>query len=259
MRQISFVALLCMSAALGFIVTLRLLDEADKRPEGEPVDVDLKFASHAIQPGTLRAGWGRPEKWGVWAVAGQAVVIAEVFDAGRGDLALIIEGRGHPSLGDQETTVNVAVNGVEIGAWQLTAQISPNFGRFIVPEAAASRQYPMQVVFSAERPVLGLTRIILRDVSQLSDLSGYVDNCQGGHIRGWAQSGPLPAPVLVRRNGRVAPMTLRTVVRPDLTARGLRAEAGFDITLRDFSGSGESIEVVFPNGRPLKNSHCRAS
>jgi len=83
---------------------------------------------------------------------------------------------------------------------------------------------------------------------------GYLDDVdRAGRISGWAASGTVAAPVVVKVNGRPVGSTGIGTVRPDLASAGLPVNAGFSLTVPGIQ-NGDVVEVLFPDGSHLANS-----
>jgi hypothetical protein len=59
-------------------------------------------------------------------------------------------------------------------------------------------------------------------------------------------------------NGEALKATFTNIERPDLENHGLPVSAGFKLIPRKPISAGDTIEVLFPNGRQLSGSPCQA-
>jgi hypothetical protein len=185
------------------------------------------------------------------------VVFVDVLGNAAGDIALFMEAR---SKSAGTGVITVLVNGEVMGAWRMSSVSESQSAAIVVPADRFNQERPLRLTFRSDQPILGLQRIVLRDVSSLSDFAGYVDVCQATRISGWARAGLAASPVVIKRNNAiVTPIGFRNVTRPDLPAHGIPAEAGFDITVPPATSAEESTQVLFPNGRSLTNSPCQPS
>jgi hypothetical protein len=263
MRAKGIALLMVVGVAFGFFSTLVLLPE--RNSEGwldaavAPVNLAVNFSFPNTPPASFGTGWEKPEQWGVWSKGNEAIVLAQLRGKAGGDVILFVEGRGKPSLRGEKARVTVSANGSQVGVWQLNGSERES-ASFIVAREIANKESPLRIAFRSELPLFGVSRILLRDVSSLSEFAGYIDSCQGTRLSGWAKTGTLLAPIVIRRGGRVVtPVAFQNVNRPDLPANGLPAVAGFDITLPPSRDSPQETDVRFPNGKPLDNSPCRMS
>lgn len=254
LQFLAFSGSVAIAFAAGFMGVDHVMSRA--APEPAPIQIDLRFNLADIQRRSIGPGWGEPERPGLWQNAPEAVVIIEAGAAG-GDVLLMIEGRGRGSADEAPADIAVLVNGQNVGRWEWDGSDAPRFARFAVPKDAANRERPMRIAFRAQRPILGLRRIGLRDLRPLAAFKGHLDLCEGQRVAGWAHADLLPAPVVVRLNGEPQDVRTRSASRPDLPAHGIPAEAGFDLVLPSAIKSGDEVEVTFPNGRRLVNSPCR--
>jgi len=261
MRAIGFIMLMLLGVGLGFVAILlanRDLGQSD-RPTWA-VDVDLAFSAAHVERRSLGKGWADPEAQQTWAKDREATVFVNLLGDARGDVALFMEGRSRSAGGRDNGRVTVLVNGEDMGAWQLGGGGREELAGITIPVGRVNDERPLRLTFRSERPILGLRRIVLRDVSSLSEYAGFVDVCQPTLISGWARAGLLAAPVGMRRNGAILkPIAFRNVTRPDLPPHGIPAEAGFELIVPPPSASDGATEVLFPNGRPLRNAPCRPS
>lgn len=261
MRVIGFTLLLILSVALGFLGTWNLLANRDVRQSSRdvwPVNADLDFSLPHVDRRSLAAGWAEPAAQGTWANKPESVVLIDVLGNAAGDVALFMEARSK-STGTGAQAINVLVNGEEMGAWQMSGTESQS-AAIVVPADRFNQERPLRLTFRSDQPILGLRRIVLRDVSSLSDFAGFVDVCQATRISGWARAGLAASPVVVKRNNAIViPTAFRNVMRPDLAAHGIPTESGFDITLPAAASAEQTTQVLFPNGRSLQNSPCQPS
>jgi hypothetical protein len=260
MRVIGFTLLLILVVGLGFLGTWALLANRDFRQSSRdvwPVNVDRDFSLPHVDRKSLGAGWAEPTAQGTWANKPESVVLIDVSSNAAGDVALFMEARS-TSAGTGEQAVTVLVNGEVMGAWQMSSGNESQSAAIVVPADRFNQERPLRLTFRSEKPFLGLRRIVLHDVSSLSDFAGYVDVCQATRISGWARAGLAASPVVIKRNNAiVVPIGFRNVTRPDLPAHGVPAAAGFDITVPPAASAEETTQVLFPNGRPLNKSPCQ--
>ena len=264
MRTIGIIVLLVMGAIVGFVTIFALLpDDKGQMPARAvpafPVNLELSFSTRDTRSGSLGIGWGESEAWGVWSKGAEAIALVQLLGRAAGDVVLLVEGRGRPSQPPEKSRVTVEVNGTTVGVWQLTAN-DQQFASFTVTAGVTDREVPLRITFRSETPIFGLRRLLLRDVSLLSEFAGVVDLCQPTRIVGWAKVENYLSPLIIRRGGRVlTPTAFQNVNRPDLPGQRLPAGAGFDIELPLALDPTETTDVLFPNGAHLGNSPCRAS
>jgi len=222
------------------------------------VELYVSLQGDTQQIGTMDSGWGPSSTRGsplAGVEATLSVPIAGSFDR---DYLIDIETTGEPRRNEPPVEVRIQANGQDIGSVILGAA---RVKRLFLPQVVATRSRPLKFKFSSKRapsPTLLISSLTLRDISILKDFAGNLDGCSGRRIFGWSTSGRVAAPVIIRRHGVRAIFVLPTVNRPDLSVAGMPPDAGFEVTLDEPIKSGEKIEVLFPNGKPLGGAECKA-
>jgi len=218
----------------------------------------ISLQGDTLQIGQMDSGWGPSSTRGSPLVGLEATLSVPVAGSLERNYLIDVETTGSPPRNEPPVKVRVLANGQDIGSFVLGAT---RVKRLFLPQAIATKSRPLKLKFSSKRapsPTVLISSLTLRDISVLKDFAGNLDGCSGQRIFGWSTAGRVAAPVVVRRHGGRTIFVLPTVNRPDLSVAGLPPDAGFEVTLDEPIKSGEKIEVLFPNGKPLGGAECKA-
>jgi hypothetical protein len=88
----------------------------------------------------------------------------------------------------------------------------------------------------------------------MAGFAGHLDTVMQSHISGWAAKNGRPHPVTICVNDKAIGQSTPNVIRPDLPAYGIAAEAGFLFNLPEPLGPNDIVSAVFPDGSQTGNS-----
>ncbi len=103
---------------------------------------------------------------------------------------------------------------------------------------------------------MGLEGVALRDGRWRVSCEGVVEHGRDGGAGGWAVAEGAPVSVTATANGAPLAATFTSAERPDLSAHGLPAGAGFRLKPLQPIPAGSSVEVRFANGGRLGGTPC---
>ncbi len=251
MRTSLFVGLVVLGVAGGFGAVAGLLSVG--RVDQSPLDITASLQADKAWIANLGKGWGYTSRRGTVLEAAVATLDLPLGSVDGVDTVLDITAL--PNSDGAGSHLSVKANGFDVGAWKVQA---PSSKRLVLPAVALQGQRQLRIEFTASKPGSLLIRELrLRDTRLLTDFAGHIDTCQGGEVSGWARAGLHPSPVTVRRGGKPALTFIPNTHRPDLSRISATGDIGFKVQLQPPVQRGESVELYFPDGRPLKGATCK--
>jgi hypothetical protein len=249
---------LCIAISLGlaFGYMLGLTYPLSFHSDFGPVHQSVRFDGRDV-PALMDKGWGKQTANGIPMISKRASVLLGA-EAAKGDVELIVE--GHVPAQTSGRTLVVNVNDRIIGRWMLISSGDTVKRAFRIPRDIFNRTPELRVDFEStggKRLNWSLVAIEVQDMHRRPDAVGHVDVCSADRITGWATVGPIPSVVVVRVDGVEAAGSLVNVDRSDLVDHGYPRDAGYELVLDKKPAPGSTIDVSFPDGRPLIGSPCR--
>ena len=117
------------------------------------------YSSPNVDRALFNDGWHEPETWGTWAKLPSAELIIPIGEA-YSDLSLEARISAY-----QAQRVRVKVNGVEVGAWNLTPEPTPQ--SITIPTSVRERGKKLRVTFGGENTISPKERGKSKNPSQL--------------------------------------------------------------------------------------------
>ncbi len=260
-RHASLYAIFAGGLVGGFAYGLSGPEESIALPT-VPIDATVKANARGNSYGsissTMDRGWGEPQTWGTWMQGPEAVVLLGFDGPAADDVELLIEARARDVEAGGAQSVTVFFNDTELGRWVLPQRPRRLRRRMIVPRDVFNASTVARLVFAASGapPAFGLEALSLRDARYLVSFKGVVDHCRSDELVGWAVAEGAPVSVTATANGAPLAATFTSAERPDLSAHGLPAGAGFRLKPWHPIPAGSSVEVRFANGGRLGGTPC---
>lgn len=222
----------------------------------QPIDITYSLKAETATTAELGAGWGETDKRGTLLTGRRADLRLPMPQRPNSNIWLLIFANAayQAAPGAQ---IEVRVNDQALGKWSIAKSRATAFR---LPATLTDRANTLSVSLALEgvSPHVIIEKLELKDLAHRNDFTGHVDSCAGGVIAGWSATSGYPSPVILRLKGHEEITVMPSVARADLQQAGHPLDSGFTIDLRPSLSSAGDFEIVFPNGRHLTGSPCRA-
>lgn len=224
----------------------------------DPGNISLRFDSPEYRSPALQSGWGNQRPWGVEMRDTTALIALPIERAFSTDWQLTLIARGRTGSTPSKN-IDVYVNGVRVGAFELSPNGADTAQRFSVRSEVLNRQSPVSIKLQhdhASTLTMTLRSILMLEASQLGNKTGQVEVCKQDRIAGYAAAEGVQIVPELRIGGKIVPSTAKTLQRSDLREIGPYTNYGFELRSSEPLAAKTKVHITFPDGTELRNSPC---
>lgn len=256
-------AVLVAALLTGFFGGLFLFDQNDQVWSPGKIFIQFEAIKKSHPKITFNKGWGYFDDGRLWLAENKGNLSISLPNKPRSDLLLSVTGDSVFTSGNEKKQINIMANGSLIGNLILTSQ-KPKIEDHIllIPQELAVKAKVMNVDFRLVPPgpggmkLLSIKELSLMDIHQMANMRGHIDQCSTITVSGWAVSGQMVPPLIVRKNGKKVAMIQNFHDRKDLPTHGIPLNAGFTHYFQEPLQKGDHVELVFLNGKQVPGHKC---